>query len=336
VIAEIGVNHEGDLDTAFRLIDEAARGGADAVKFQTYKADKLASKNSPSYWDLSAEPTTSQRELFSKYDGFGDAEYRALAEHASKRDVIFCSTPFDLDAVELLAPMMPFFKIASADITNLPLLDAVAAHGKPILLSTGASHLSEIEAANRRMRQHLPAEQVGLLHCVLEYPTPYSDANIAAIGHLRKVFPDQPIGYSDHTRPDPAMLVLLRAWMLGAMIIEKHFTHDKTLPGNDHYHAMNEEDLRRFRDGVALLQTTEGSPIKQVLPAEEIARRNARRSLVAARDLPVGHVLQREDLAIKRPAFGLPTAELSTVIGKPLSKALPEDDFLTWEHLLGT
>ncbi|NRA31781.1 MAG: N-acetylneuraminate synthase family protein [Polyangiaceae bacterium] len=334
VIAEIGVNHEGDLDTAFRLIDEAARGGADAVKFQTYKASKLASKNSPSYWDLKSEPTTSQRELFSKYDGFGDAEYKALAEHAGKRDVIFCSTPFDLDAVRLLAPMMPFFKIASADITNLPLLDAVVACGKPVLLSTGASHLSEIEEANRHVRKHLPAEQVGLLQCVLEYPTPYADANIAAIGHLREIFPDQPIGYSDHTRPDPAMLVLLRSWMLGATIIEKHFTHDKTLPGNDHYHAMDESDLRRFREGVALLQSTEGSPIKQVLPAEEIARRNARRSLVASRDLPVGHVLSAVDLAVKRPAFGLPTAELPTVIGKALVTPLAEDDFLTWDHLL--
>ncbi|MCP4870008.1 MAG: acetylneuraminic acid synthetase [Proteobacteria bacterium] len=335
VLAEIGVNHEGKFDLAKRLIDEAIAGGADCVKFQTYKAGTLASKNSPSYWDLNAEPTTSQHELFSKYDGFGATEYEALAAYATSKGTTFASTPFDLASVEMLAPHMTFFKIASADLTNGPLLDAAAAHGKPMLLSTGASHLSEVEEAVRRLRKVLPPEQICLLHCVLCYPTPYELANLAVISHLRQVFPEHPIGYSDHTRPDPAMAVLTRAWMLGATVIEKHFTHDKTLPGNDHYHAMDEGDLARFRASIALLQQTEGVATKRVLPEEAPARRNARRSLVAVRDLPAGHVLAREDLMVKRPAHGLAPAALDWVLGCTLTQALTEDDFLTREHLLG-
>lgn len=335
VIAEIGVNHEGKLDLAKRLIDEAVQGGADCVKFQTYKASKLASKNSPSYWDLKSEPTTSQHELFSRYDKFGDAEYRALSEYAKAKGVDFASTPFDLDAVAMLAPLMPFFKVASADLTNVPLLEACAAHGKPLLLSTGAAHLSEIEEAVRRLRQHVAPEQICVMHCVLNYPTSYENAHLAAIRHLRSTFFEHPIGYSDHTRPDVSMLVLVRAFELGATVIEKHFTHDKSLPGNDHYHAMNTADLQTFRKNIDLLFAIEGLEQKHVLPEEEISRKNARRSLVAARALPAGHVLAAGDLVVKRPAFGLPPAALEWVLGRQLHKALAEDDFLTLDHMVG-
>lgn len=335
VVAEIGVNHEGNFDLAKRLIDEAVRGGADCVKFQTYKASKLASKHSPSYWDLKSEPTTSQHELFSRYDKFGDSEYRALASYAKQVGVDFASTPFDLDAVELLAPLMPFFKIASADLTNIPLLEACAAHRKPMLLSTGAAHLSEIEEAVRRVRQYIAPEQICVMHCVLNYPTPYENAHLAAIRHLRSTFFEHPIGYSDHTRPDPSMMVLLRAYELGAVVLEKHFTHDKSLPGNDHYHAMNESDLKVFRQNIDLLHAIEGLEHKHVLPEEELSRKNARRSLVAARDLSPGHVVSAGDLAVKRPALGLPPSALDWVLGKPLRKALAEDDFLTLDHLIG-
>jgi sialic acid synthase SpsE len=334
VLAEIGVNHEGDLGLARRLVTEAAQAGTDCVKFQTYKADKLASKNSPSYWDLGSEPTTSQHELFKKYDNFEAPEYRALAEHALASGVDYASTPFDLDAVELLAPIVPFFKVASADITNTVLLDAVAAHGKPVLISTGAAYLSEIEEAVRRLKRHLPPESIAILHCVLSYPTDYEHANLAAIGYLRQVFPDHPIGYSDHTRPDPGMLVLVRAYELGATILEKHYTHDKTLPGNDHYHAMAADDLRRFRAAIELLHRIEGEPVKTVLSVEELSRKNARRSLVALRPLKAGQVIDTKDLGVKRPAFGLPPSALEWVTGRKLRRDLAEDDFLTLDHLI--
>ncbi len=333
VIAEIGVNHGGDLDLAFRLIDEAAAGGADCVKFQTYKAGRLASTNSPSYWDLESEPTTSQFELFSKYDSFGVDDYCQLADRAMANGVSFASTPFDLDAVEDLAEMMPFFKIASADITNFELIEAVAQKGKPIILSTGASLLDEIRAASEFIGRFVDADQLALLHCVLEYPTPYEDANLRRIETLKAAFPEHVIGYSDHTRPDSSMSVLMQAWVRGAVIIEKHFTHDKTLPGNDHYHAMDSEDLRRFRECVGLWERVAGSEEIGVLAGEEVSRKNARRSLVAVRNLKAGHIFNREDLAVKRPAFGLAPSELSRVLGRTLAVDLKEDEFLTDEHL---
>jgi sialic acid synthase SpsE len=333
VIAEIGVNHGGDLPTAFRLIEEAARGGADCVKFQTYKAGSLASRHSPAYWDTSEEPTPSQFELFQKHDRLQAPDYIALARHAAACDVSFASTPFDVAAVEMLAPLVPFFKIASADITNEPLLTACARHGKPVLLSTGASYLSEIEEAVRLIREFLPAHQIGIMHCVLSYPTPHADANLAMIEHLAACFPGHPIGYSDHTRPDPSMLVLLRSYLLGATILEKHFTHDKSLPGNDHYHAMDMTDIGCLRRGLDLLQTVEGRPTKTVLPSEEPARQHARRSLVAERNLPVGHVLQADDVAVKRPAGGLPPSALTWIVGKRLTRAVDADEFITVDHV---
>jgi len=333
VIAEIGVNHGGDRVLAARLIEEAAAAGADCVKFQTYKAASLAVRNSPAYWDRSLEPAASQFELFEKYDRFDADDYAALARHAGRCGVAFASTPFDLAAVDMLAPLVPFYKIASADITNEPLLAACGRQGKPVLVSTGASHLGEIEEAVRLLRAFLPADRIGILHCVLAYPTAVADANLRAIEHLARAFPGHPIGYSDHVRPDPAMLLLTRAVQLGAAIVEKHFTHDKSLPGNDHYHAMDAADLRRFRAGLTLLEAADGLPIKTVSPAEEAARLHARRSLVAVRPLAVGHVLAADDLTAKRPASGLPPSALQHVVGRRLARPLAEDEALTADHL---
>lgn len=333
VIAEIGVNHGGDLSLARRLVEEAATAGADCVKFQTYKAEMLVVRDAPAYWDRKLEPEATQFELFRRYDRFDASDYVGLAEHAASCGVAFASTPFDLTAVEMLAPLMPFYKIASADITNEPLLIACARHGKPMLLSTGASHLEEIEAAVKVVREFMPASQIGILHCVLSYPTALVDANLRAIEHLASAFPEHPIGYSDHTQPDPSMLLLTRAVMLGATIIEKHFTHDKTLPGNDHYHAMDSEDLRKFRSNLALIEDADGARRKTVLPAEEAARLHARRSLVAAQPLPAGHMLAASDLIAKRPASGLPPSDLQRVLGMQLVQKLDADEPLTRNHL---
>ena len=290
-------------------------------------------RNSPAYWDRSLEPAASQFELFEKYDRFDAADYEALARHAGRCGVAFASTPFDLAAVDMLAPLVPFYKIASADITNEPLLAACGRQGKPVLLSTGASHLGEIEESVRLLRTFLPADQIGILHCVLAYPTAVADANLRAIEHLARAFPGHPIGYSDHVRPDPAMLLLTRAVQLGAAIVEKHFTHDKSLPGNDHYHAMDAADLRRFRAGLTLLEAADGLPFKAVSAAEEAARLHARRSLVAVRPLAVGHVLATDDLTAKRPASGLPPSALQQVVGRRLARPLAEDEALTADHL---
>ncbi|MEW6387249.1 MAG: N-acetylneuraminate synthase family protein [Thermodesulfobacteriota bacterium] len=334
VIAEIGVNHEGSLAKAKELIELARAGGADAVKFQTYKAETLASKQSPSYWDLDKESTTSQYELFKKYDHFGEREYEILAAYCQKLGIHFLSTPFDDRAVDFLTPLMPCIKVASADITNFPLLRRIAAKGKPVLISTGASTLAEIEMALVELERN-GADSVAFLHCVLNYPTPYENAHLNMITGLRRVFPERVIGYSDHTLPDDRMLILTAAYLKGARIIEKHFTYDKTLPGNDHYHAMDVADLRRFQENLTLLRQVEGETHKAPLPSEDLARLNARRSIVLNRKVTKGTALAEDMLACKRPGFGISPIYWDEVIGKKTTRNLPEDTILQWSELIG-
>ena len=333
VIAEIGVNHEGSLATAKLLIESAKRGGADAAKFQTYKAGLIASKFSPSYWDTSKEPTTSQYELFTKYDSFGEAEYKELAEHCKKFEIEFVSTPFDIGAVEMLDPLVKYFKIASADITNPPLLKKVAATGKPIILSTGASNIGEIDTALAILRA-AGAQQICLLHCILNYPTRDQNAHLGMLTGLHNRYPDLLLGYSDHTLPTEDMTSLIAAHLLGAVVLEKHFTLDKTLPGNDHYHAMDEFDLARFQVKVRKVHELLG-PTRDKAPiaTEDISRLNARRSIVLTRDLKSGHAIIDSDLVAKRPGTGVSPINWDAVIGQKLIRDLPEDHILTWDDL---
>lgn len=334
VIAEIGVNHEGSLDQARRLIDLAKQGGADAAKFQSYKADTLASKHSPSYWDTTKEPTRSQHELFSKYDRFGPDEYIALAEHCCQVGINFLSTPFDDAAIEFLDPLMPFFKIASADLTNIPFLRKVAGKKKPVLLSTGASTLGEIDIAVETLTQ-AGCEQIALLHCILNYPTENANAHLRMIEGLKRAYPDHILGYSDHTLPDDAMTSLVASHLLGAVILEKHFTHDKTLPGNDHYHAMDVKDLARFVEMARRVHELLGdSDHKEPLSTEVSARKNARRSIVLNRGLPSGYVLTPEDITYKRPGTGISPLHWDEVVGSQLARSLCEDTVLQWRDLL--
>jgi len=332
VIAEIGVNHGGDMGLAKRLIELAKEGGAHAAKFQTYKAGNLASRYSPAYWDTSKEPATSQYKLFQRYDQFGPDEYKALAAHCAQVGIDFLSTPFDLDAVEFLDELVPAFKVASADITNVPLLRAVARRGKPVLISTGAATLPEIEFAVTTVRE-AGAKQIALLHCVLNYPTPFENAELGTIRQLARVFTEVAIGYSDHTVPTAGMEVLRTAVMLGATVLEKHFTHDKTLPGNDHYHAMDVDDLKHFMAGIEFDRQVLGGGTKTVA-REARAREHARRSLVAARDLKAGTVLTEDDLIAKRPAHGISPVHWDEVIGRRLARDVAEDALLAWEDLV--
>ena len=332
LIAEIGVNHGSDLDLAKSLIELAKEGGADAAKFQTYKSDRLAAKHSPAYWDLNEEPTTNQRELFAKYDGFGPEEYQALAEHCRTVDIDFLSTPFDLEAVDLLDPVAPFFKIASADITNIPLLRRVASKGKPVLQSTGASSLAEVDIAYRTLTA-AGCKDIILLQCTLNYPCPDENANLNMIEGLAHAFPTCVVGYSDHTIPDEEMTVLTAAWLKGAVVIEKHFTHDKSLVGNDHYHAMNADDCKRFIANVERLDKVLGQTFKAPLPDEAQAREHARRSIVTDGALKAGDVLREDMITTKRPAHGIPPLHWDEVIGRKLAVDLDDDIPLQWQHL---
>ena len=328
IIAEVGVNHEGSMELAKRLVDEAKEGGADAVKFQSYKAQTLASKDSPAYWDTTKEPTTSQYELFKKYDSFWIDEMRELKEYCDKVDIEFMSTPFDIESADFLNEMMDVYKISSSDLTNKPFIEYICRFNKPIILSTGASHLHEIQEAVSWIEKY--GNPLALLHCVLNYPTPDKNANLGMILGLKKAFPDKIIGYSDHTLPQD-MKVCEIATMLGSVIIEKHFTHDKTLQGNDHYHAMDKEDLKLFRKNLKRTFEILGSFKVEALEDEEPARQNARRSLVAKIFIPKGKVIEAEDLTFKRPAHGVSPKFIDELIGKRTNKDINEDEIIKWE-----
>jgi len=330
IIAEVGVNHESCMKTAMRLIDEAAEGGADAVKFQTYKAEKLASRDSPAYWDTTLEQSDSQFKLFKRYDSFEIKDYEKLKLRCDEVGVEFLSTPFDDDSVDFLADMMDVFKVSSSDITNKPLIERICRKGKPIILSTGAAEISEIdEAVGWIDRFEVP---VALMHCVLSYPTLDSDANLGMIRGLQNKFPRRVIGYSDHTMPRD-MKTLEVAALLGAEVIEKHFTHDKTLPGNDHYHAMDKEDLLSLHQRFDRLLDLFGESEKCVLEVERAARQHARRSLVATRPIRAGSVISAADLTYKRPGAGISPKLIDDVIGRTVRIDIDEDERLVWEKL---
>lgn len=327
VIAEAGVNHEGSMDIAKRLVDEAKEGGADAIKFQTYKADTLASKHSPAYWDTSKEPTLSQHELFSRHDKFWKSEMVALKDYCDKVGIEFMSTPFDIESATFLNDLMSVYKISSSDITNKPFIQFMCGFNKPIILSTGASQLWEIQEAVSWIEAF--GHPLALLHCVLNYPTADENANLGMLLGLKRAFPDKLIGYSDHTLPND-MKVCEMATLLGSVIIEKHFSHDKTLPGNDHYHAMDKEDLKVFRRNLERTFTILGNFKVEALAEEEPARRNARRSLVASRDIPAGKVVELADLTFKRPAHGISPRSIDELVGKTAKQAISEDVVLQW------
>ncbi len=335
LIAEIGVNYydiatkEGitPMEAAKKMIDEAKAAGIHAVKFQTYKAETLAAKDSPSYWDTNEEPSTNQYELFKKFDRFGREEYRELKEYSDKKEIEFLSTPFDFNSADYLDKLMNIYKISSSDITNLPFIEYQAKKDKPILLSVGASNLPEIEAAVDSIRRYNDRPII-LLHCILEYPTPVSHTNLLKIVSLRNQFPDLYIGYSDHTKPTADMDVIKTAYNLGAQVIEKHFTLDKSLKGNDHYHAMDPNDARNILSAIEKLDIIRGSGELTCLESERNSRLNARRSIVAAVDIKAGEIIEESMLTYKRPGVGITPDRLEEVIGRAAKVDIPEDTIL--------
>lgn len=335
LIAEIGVNYEGSMQRAKEMIDQVARGGGHAAKFQTYKADKLAAKHtSPAYWDTSKEPTLSQHELFQRFDAFGPEEYAELAEYCRQAGVDFMSTPFDLDAVDFLTPLMPVSKIASADLTNIPLIRKVAATGNPVVMSVGASSHAEIE---RSVAEVLAAgaPSLTLLHCVLNYPTPRANAQLGQIKVLADKYGDRVgIGYSDHVRPedDGALPALEIAALTGAVVIEKHFTDNKQGLGNDHYHAMDERDLKAFTEKLAVYRELIGDGSLH-LETQSAAIQNARRRVIAAVDIPAGKVIAESDLIALRSNTGIEISDWDRVVGATAARPIAADLPLQWEDV---
>lgn len=321
IIAEIGMNHEGSMVRAKAMIESVARAGGHAAKFQTYKAETLASvKNSPAYWDVTKEPTQSQFELFQRFDSFEREQYEELAEFCAGVGVDFLSTPFDLDSVEWLAPLMPAIKIASADLTNVPLLRKVAATRKPVILSVGASTHDEIQNSLVTLTD-AGAIEIALLHCVLRYPTPHEDANLLGIRELQESFGSRAtIGYSDHVAPAPSgdAPALEMAVTLGARIIEKHFTDDRSGLGNDHYHALDEEGIRQFVERISTFRELAGTGIPDI-EVQNAAVVNARRRIIVRRNLSAGKTLNEGDLIPLRSDVGIEVSHWDSVIGAQLA-----------------
>ena len=332
IISEVGVNHEGSLDKAKQMIEEISKAGGDAVKFQAYKADTLASKYSPAYWDTEKEKTESQYELFKKYDKFQREDFIELADYANYYNIDFLVTPFDVESVDFLDPLIPTYKIASADITNKPFLEYIAKKKKPILLSTGASSISEIWRAVEWI-ESMGNTDIILLHCVLNYPTAYEDVNLGMIEHMKRIFSDNIIGYSDHSLTDNMNDVLVTAWHFGAVILEKHYTWNKNLPGNDHYHAMDYNDLKMLVDKFNFNKKIYGNFHKGYLESEVNSRRYARRSLVASKAIETGKIIEGSDITCKRPGTGIPPWMIDNVIGGVALDEIKEDEVLNFNKI---
>lgn len=335
LIAEIGVNYYdiakkeniSPMEAAKKMVLEAKNAGIHAVKFQTYKAETLAAKASPYYWDITEEPTRSQFELFKKFDSFGYAEYLELKEYSDEIGIEFLSTAFDYDSADYLDSLMNVYKISSSDLSNLPFIKYQAQKNKPILLSVGASNLDEIERAIDTIRS-VNDREIVLLHCVLEYPTPLKDANLLKILSLKRQFPELYIGYSDHTKPTDNCDVIKTAYNLGAQLVEKHFTLDKTLKGNDHYHAMDPSDAVKILDAIDELDIIRGSGEIKCLETEGAARSNARRSIVSAVDIKKGSVITEDMLTYKRPGTGISPDRMPEILGLKAAQDIEEDTIL--------
>ena len=320
VIAEAGVNHNGDPALAVRLVDAAADAGADAVKFQTFRAEALATAAAPkaAYQLRGDGKRESQLDMLKRLELSPEGHRRALAR-ARARGIRFLSTPFDEESADFLAALgVPVFKLPSGEVTNHPLLRHVARKGRPVILSTGMCTLAEVREAVAVLRR-AGCRDLTLLHCVSSYPADPKDANLRAMKTMADAF-RLPVGWSDHT---PGWATAVAAVALGAAVVEKHFTLDKALPGPDHAMSLDPAELKAFVAAVREAAACLGDGVKRPRPCEEAIRRVARRSLVLRSPLPKGARLTAADLTAKRPGTGLPPSRLASVVGRRLRRATP-------------
>ncbi|MFH1202761.1 MAG: N-acetylneuraminate synthase [Candidatus Omnitrophota bacterium] len=332
VIAEVGSNHNGKLKQAKELIDVAKYAGADAVKFQTFSAENLYSAKTPVMSYLRKKRLIKKGETV--YDLFKKVElprdwHGLLFEYCRKKGIIFLSTPFDIEAVDLLEDVgVQAYKIASFEITHLPLLEHTAGKKKPIILSTGMADLKDIETALKTIYKQANHDVI-LLHCAINYPPEYADLNLRAIQTMRRKF-NLPVGFSDHTLGITADIA---AVSLGACVIEKHFTLNRKLPGLDHPFALEPEELKAMVVAIRDTEASLGSRVKSHTKAEEELYRLARRSLVAACDIRRGEIITNSMIAVKRPGYGIHPKMANEVIGRVTKTNIEKDDILTWPLL---
>ncbi|HFU76539.1 MAG TPA: hypothetical protein ENK66_09880, partial [Arcobacter sp.] len=306
IIAEAGVNHNGSYDLAVQLVDEAVASGAHAIKWQIYKAKTLCVKDSPRFWDWEGEKDKqgTQYDSYSLLDGFPLEDYRRLAVYCKEKGIEFMATPFDEEAIEFMESInVSSYKISSSDCTNIPLIRKIAKLQKPIILSTGAATLGDIELAINTIEEE-GNSQIILLHCILKYPTDPKDANLKMITTLKNLFPQYVIGFSDHTL---GTAVPIASVGFGAQVIEKHYTVDKTLPlSADHWLSVDPKELKELVEGSAAVKQAIGTNWARPIGSEEPAKQNARRSIVSNGDIKKGDTITEDMLTAKRPGSGVP------------------------------
>lgn len=324
IIAEAGVNHNGSFELACRLVDAAKAAGADCIKFQTFRSENLVS-GSAKKADYQKETTGegSQLDMLRKLELSYD-EFLKLKEYCDKTGICFLSTPFDLESIGFLESIdMPFWKIPSGEITNYPYLAALARTGRPVVMSTGMCEMSEIEDAVRALREN-GAEDIKLLHCNTEYPTPFEDVNLKAMKTMRDWFGLE-VGYSDHTR---GIEVPLAAVALGAKMIEKHFTLDRSMEGPDHKASLEPDELAEMVRGIRHIEEAMGTGVKTPSPSEQKNIAVARKSIVAKRPIRQGEKFSEDNLTVKRPGTGISPMKWNEVIGAAAIRDFAEDEII--------
>jgi N-acetylneuraminate synthase/N,N'-diacetyllegionaminate synthase len=329
IVAEAGVNHNGDANLAKKLIDLAKKAGADAVKFQTFRAEDIVTKSAEKaeYQKETTGTQESQYEMIKRLE-LSEKDFVELHAYAQSKEIIFISTPFDQKSVDLLSRLdVPAFKVSSGEITNIPLLKYIAKKKKPVILSTGMATLKEIGEALKIIQQE--TKNIILLHCVSSYPARIEDMNLKVMDTLRQAF-KLPVGLSDHT---VGISIPIAAVALGACVIEKHFTLDKSLPGPDHRASLEPHELEQMIKAIRDVEKAIGNGRKTLAAEEKKNKKVARRSLVARVDIPKGTVITEEMLDLKRPGVGIEPKYMSTVIGRKTRESIRHDELIAFAKL---
>ncbi|MGI9862422.1 N-acetylneuraminate synthase [Moorella naiadis] len=331
IIAEAGVNHNGSLELAKRLVDAAIESGADAVKFQTFKAEAVVNPNAERAQyqrENIPERDESQLEMIKRLE-LSYSQFQELHSYCRERGIMFLSSPFDMESIDFLAELgVTYFKVPSGEITNCPYLRRIANKKRPVILSTGMATLGEVEGAIQIIRE-AGATDIILLHCTTNYPAPPEEVNLKAMLTMKQAFA-LPVGYSDHTM---GIAIPIAAAALGAEVIEKHLTLDRTLPGPDHRASLEPGEFKEMVAAVRQVEKSLGDGIKRPAPGELAIMPAARRSLVAARDITAGEIVTEACLVAKRPGTGIPPSYWDLVVGRRARQDIPAGCILDWDMI---
>lgn len=331
IIAEAGVNHNGDITLARKMIDTAKKSGADAIKFQTYISEEVVTKKATKapYQKRTTSVNETQYEMIKKLE-LSFEEFRNLSDYAKQRNLLFLSTPFDFKSVDFLIEIgVPAIKIPSGELNNLPFLKKIGKAKKPVILSTGMAYLGEIETALTTLKKE-GTKEIALLHCVTSYPALPEQMNLRAIHTLKCAF-NLPVGLSDHTTE---LSIPWAARGMGASIIEKHFTLDRQMPGPDHKASLDPQQLKDMIVGIRSIETAMGDGQKKPNPCEMQLRKIIRKSIVASMDIPKGDSIISEMLSIKRPGTGIEPKYIELIIGRRARRNILKDEIIGWDQVI--